>query len=167
MKKNDRLDNWLAAWDQASSSPLPVEYRAFFFCFNRGDYYEAHDVLEHLWLRCRDTNRLFFQGLIQFAGAFVHLQKHHLFPEHPTHSRRLGPARRLFTLAATNLEGYGPVHFELHLPALLSLGTQWSAIAADGENPLGLLPPPVLTLGAPEFSPLNTPALAPSVLLEA
>jgi predicted metal-dependent hydrolase len=149
MKKNDRMDAWLAAWDQEPSSYLPAEYRAFFFCFNRGEYYEAHDVLEHLWLQCRDANRLFFQGLIQFAGAFVHLQKHHLFPGHPTHSRRLSPARRLFALAATNLEGYGPVHLALNLPHLLAVGAQWSALAAGGKSPLAVQPPPMLSLDSP------------------
>jgi hypothetical protein len=31
-------------------------------------------VLEQLWLECRDENRLYFKGLIQIAGAFVHLK---------------------------------------------------------------------------------------------
>jgi hypothetical protein len=31
-------------------------------------------VLEHLWLDCRDSNHLYFKGLIQIAGAFVHLK---------------------------------------------------------------------------------------------
>jgi hypothetical protein len=146
MKKNDRLEAWLDAWDCDPSSDLPVEYRAFFFCFNQGEYYEAHDVLEHLWLQCRDSNRLFFQGLIQFAGAFVHLQKHHQFPEHPTHSRRLAPARRLFALAATNLSGYGPVHFALNLSQVLAVGNHWSTLATGEKSPLAVQPAPVLRL---------------------
>lgn len=148
MKKNDRLEAWLAAWDPEPSSQLPAEYRAFFFCFNQGEYYQAHDVLEHLWLQCLDDNRQFFQGLIQFAGAFVHLQKHHLFPGHPTHSRRLAPAGRLFALAAKRLGPYGPVHLALNVAHLLETGALWSGMATGGQNPLGQHPAPTLSLGA-------------------
>jgi hypothetical protein len=148
MKKNDRLEAWLAAWDPDPSWGLPAEYRAFFFCFNRGEYYEAHDVLEHLWLQCSDINRHFYQGLIQFAGAFVHLQKHHLFPGHPTHSRRLSPARRLLALAATRLRPYAPVHLTLDIANILELCTFWSGLATGEQSPLEFQPAPLLTLGA-------------------
>ena len=146
MKKNERMDAWLSDWDPEPSSPLPVEYRAFFFCFNRGEYNEAHDVLEHLWLQCDDSNRRFYQGLIQFAGAFVHLQKHHLFPNHPTHSRRLAPSRRLFALAAKNFGVYPSVHLGLDLGRLLELGCHWSALATGTASPLAFHPAPVLEL---------------------
>jgi hypothetical protein len=148
MKKNDRLEAWLTAWDPEPSSRLPAEYRAFFFCFNQGEYYEAHDVLEHLWLQCGDNNRQFYQGLIQFAGAFVHLQKHHLFPGHPTHSRRLAPACRLFALAANRIGPFGPVHLALDVTQLLETGALWSSMAVRGQNPLDHHPAPKLTLGA-------------------
>ena len=153
MKKNARMDAWLAEWDPEPSSPLPVQYRAFFFCFNRSDYYEAHDVLEQLWLQCSDSNRRFYQGLIQFAGAFVHLQKHHRFPDHPTHCRRLAPARRLFALAAKNLAPYPQIHLGLNLGGLLQTGARWSAWAADGINPLAFHPAPMLTLEPLATSP--------------
>lgn len=146
MKKNDRLEAWLRTWDPDPSSRLPAEYRAFFFCFNRSDYYEAHDVLEHLWLQCLDGNRHFYQGLIQFAGAFVHLQKHYLFPGHPTHSRRLAPASRLFALAAHRLGPYAPVHLALDVAHLLETGASWSSMANAGQNPLGQQPAPMFTL---------------------
>lgn len=75
MKKNASIQAKLSAWESSTDSLLPKEYRAYFDCFNQGLYYEAHDVLEHLWLVCQDANRSFFQGLIQIAGAFVHFQK--------------------------------------------------------------------------------------------
>ena len=94
-------------------------YRAFFRCWNEQRYYEAHDVLEQLWLKAssRDTN--YFKGLIQAAGAFVHLQKHFEQPAHPKHSRRLQPAVRLFQLAEKNLAPYAPVRHALDVSALL------------------------------------------------
>lgn len=51
-------------------------YWGYFKTFNEGRFYEAHDVLEDLWLECRATPLdTFYKSLIQLAGAFVHLQK--------------------------------------------------------------------------------------------
>jgi predicted metal-dependent hydrolase len=154
MKKNERMEAWLGDWDADPHSPLPAEYRAFFVCFNRGEYYEAHDVLEHLWLQCHDSNRSFYQGLIQFAGAFVHLQKHCLFPGHPTHSRRLAPAQRLFALATARLSAYPELHLALNLGHVLAIGAHWSALAAGAVSPLAAHPAPRLTLAPVGAEPL-------------
>ena len=82
-------------------------YRAYFRLWNEQDYYQAHDVLEHIWLQTTSEDARYFKGLIQAAGAFVHLKKHFEQPTHPKHSRRLGPAVRLFRLALENLSEYG------------------------------------------------------------
>src|SRR4051812_6479538 len=80
---------------------LDAHYLGYFACFNEGLYYEAHDVLEELWLAGRGTSTdRFYKGLIQLTGAFVHLQKN-----------RLGPANALFNLAKANLQQY-PGRFE-------------------------------------------------------
>jgi len=95
---------------------LDAHYLAFFDCFNRQLFYEAHDVLEELWLAdrrgpCGD----FYKGLIQLAGAFVHAQKN-----------RSGPACALLRLARANLEKYPPTHEELEIGAVISLIANWS-----------------------------------------
>ena len=71
-------------WEGVDARGRDVRYAAYFHHFNRGDYYEAHDVLESLWLEQgrKAESAAFYQGLIQLAGGFVHLRKHH---EHPTH----------------------------------------------------------------------------------
>jgi len=87
---------------------LDAHYLGYFECFNRGLYYEAHDVLEELWLADRrGPNGAFFKGLIQFAGAFVHMHKH------STMRPRLKPAAALLRLALTNFESYPGVHEHL------------------------------------------------------
>jgi uncharacterized protein len=93
-------------------------YRAFFRCWNEQRYYEAHDVLEHLWLNTDPDDDNFFKGLIQAAGAFVHLQKNFEHPVHAKHSRRLRPAVRLFELAEKNLAAFSPRHHALDVVAL-------------------------------------------------
>jgi predicted metal-dependent hydrolase len=121
MKKSDRISALVGELGADPAVPLDPFYAGYFTCFNARQYYEAHDVLEHLWLRTKGEDRLFFQGLIQVAGAFVHLQKQFLHPAHPKHATRLRPAVRLFRLAARNLEPYGPAHRRLDVAGLLRL----------------------------------------------
>lgn len=91
------------------------QYFAFFECFNQGLFFEAHEVLEELWLPQRtQPNGLFYKGLIQLAGAFVHLQK-----------GRLGPADALLKLANANLERYGPAHERLDVKGVLEVIRHW------------------------------------------
>src|SRR6267142_3870231 len=84
---------------------LDAHYLGFFDCFNRQLFYEAHDVLEELWLADRHgLNGAFFKGLIQLAGAFVHLQKN-----------RLRPAAALFKLSRKYLGPYTGLHESLDM----------------------------------------------------
>jgi predicted metal-dependent hydrolase len=109
MKKEDRV----AAFTRELSSNGKIDdrayYRAYFQLFNDQRYYEAHDVLDQLWLRALEPEIQFYKGLIQLAGAFVHLQKQFRRPTHPTDGRRLRPAWRLFKLAHKNLITFSPV----------------------------------------------------------
>ena len=98
---------------------LDPRYLAFFQCFNDEHFFEAHEVLEPLWLEERGRPKAaFYKGLIQLAGAFVHLQKHFQHPLHAKHSKRLAPAVRLFRLAETNLAKFGRRHHGLDVAAL-------------------------------------------------
>ena len=138
MKKNERISTYLETLGAKPYLALDPHYQGFFTCFNRGEYYEAHDVLEQLWLRTKDPNRNFFQGLIQIAGAFVHLQKQFLRPAHAKDGQRLRPAVRLFQLGLRNIEAYGPLHLELDVAALANLCRHHAAeIQASGfaRNP--------------------------------
>lgn len=51
---------------------IPDPLRRFAELFNRGDFWESHEVLEGLW---RETGSDFLQGLILYASAFVHVQR--------------------------------------------------------------------------------------------
>jgi predicted metal-dependent hydrolase len=118
---------------------LDAHYLGYFDCFNRQLFYEAHDVLEDLWLPDRhgaDGN--FYKGLIQLAGAFVHLQKN-----------RLRPAAALFKLALANLEKYPRSHKQLDLKMVYDLAQKWlQDLEREGfnRNPLTAANAPQLTL---------------------
>ena len=119
-----------------------AHYLGYFDCFNRRLYYEAHDVLEHLWLPDRHgPNGSFFKGLIQLAGAFVHLQKN-----------RLRPAAALFKLALANIEKYPETHEGLNTKAVCGLIQKWLADLESGRfalNPLTNETAPKLALELP------------------
>jgi hypothetical protein len=119
-KKAERMEAFVQSLGLSGAEYDPC-YLGYFACFNDQEYYEAHDVLEHLWLRGRDGNYAFYKGLIQLAGAFVHLKKQRARPDHPTDGRRMFPAVRLFRLAEKNLSAYRPVHLGLELGPVFSL----------------------------------------------
>jgi predicted metal-dependent hydrolase len=118
---------------------LDAHYLGFFECFNQQLFFEAHDVLEELWLEQRSGPKYsFYKGLIQLAGAFVHLQKN-----------RLRPAAALLQLAETNLQKYPAHHERLDIREVLKLIQFWKGELERGEfemNPLPHLGPPRMEL---------------------
>lgn len=130
MKKTERIAEMVEAMGLpcGGCNGYDPRYAAYFACFNAGNYYEAHDVLEDLWLRTEGRDASFYKGLIQLAGAFVHLRKQWEAPHHPTHSRRLAPAARLLRLALSHLDHFGASHHGLDLSEVRRLGTQTLAM---------------------------------------
>jgi predicted metal-dependent hydrolase len=125
--------------ESCQGKSLDAHYLGYFECFNRQLFYEAHDVLEELWLAQRKgPEDGFYKGLIQFAGAFVHLQKN-----------RLRPAAALFKLSSSYLGQYPAQHQYLDVQFVLSLSQQWIArleAGAYAQNPLEHQPAPQLAL---------------------
>lgn len=125
---------------------LSRHYSGYFACFHRQWFFEAHDVLEELWLAQgkNGANYSYYKGLIQLAGAFVHLQK-----------GRLRPAVALFDLADTNLSRYPAIHEGLNLAETRELMADWRRRIVQADfvaNPLTVSPPPQLSL--PDFAAL-------------
>jgi predicted metal-dependent hydrolase len=141
--KTPKIDAMLAGMEEISG--FDRHYVGFFRCFNQQLYYEAHDVLEEVWLPIRgQAQARFYQGLIQTAGGFVHLQK-----------RRLGPASRLFALALANFENYPSPHEGIDLDAVRGVCHQYrNAVLASDEkiNPYSREHPPQLALPSAELT---------------
>src|SRR5262249_41886773 len=94
---------------------LDARYLGYFECFNQQLFFEAHEVLEELWLGERGGARdLFYKGLIQLAGAFVHLQK-----------ERPQPAASLLRLARSNLARFPTRQDQLDVTGLVELIDSW------------------------------------------
>jgi predicted metal-dependent hydrolase len=115
--------------DEFRGRELDAHYLGYFECLNRGLYFEAHDVLEEIWLPQRaGENSAFYKGLIQLAGAFVHLKKD-----------RLRPAAALFNLAEANLKKFPETHEHLEIKTVLRLIQLWRERLEAGRfevNPL-------------------------------
>ena len=124
--------------EQFRIGELDPHYAGYFELFNRQKFFEAHEVLEHIWLKDKHgANGNFYKGLIQLAGAFVHLQKN-----------RLRPAAALFKLAKANLEKYPHMHERLDIAATLKLIAHWLAQLEQHDfhvNPLAQASHPEIT----------------------
>jgi predicted metal-dependent hydrolase len=120
--KSPKIDALLAQFEH--SPEFNRHYVGFFRCFNAQIYYEAHDVLEEVWLPIRgQAQAKFYQGLIQMAGAFVHLQKN-----------RLGPSARLFALALKNFEHYPVRHEGIDLDSVRALCRKYRQAILDSDE---------------------------------
>ncbi len=107
-------------------------YREGIERFNRGEYFEAHEVWEDLWHDCEAADRRFFQALIQAAVAAFHWGR----------GNGTGAAR-LYRSGRKYMEPYRPAYRGLAVDAF------WDAMAAHLAGALGEggtnASPPVIT----------------------
>ncbi|HEY1805613.1 MAG TPA: DUF309 domain-containing protein [Terracidiphilus sp.] len=61
-------------------------------CYKAGEYFEAHEHWEGVWLKCTEPEKTFLQALIQITAAFHHFQRSNLMG---TASLLRGALRRL------------------------------------------------------------------------
>src|SRR5207249_9182479 len=95
--KTDKVTRLIAG---IRSDKYDPHYLGYFECFNRQLFYDAHDVLEQLWLAARGTpNARYYQGLIMATGAFLHFQ-----------NDKPKAASNLLKTAIERLKPYGAVH---------------------------------------------------------
>jgi hypothetical protein len=141
MSKGERISQFVQALEggdpKSGSDAIAGHpyYRAFFRCWNEQRYYEAHDVLEQVWLGKTITpdDAQYFKGLIQAAGAFVHLQKNYEHPTHPKHGKRLAPAVRLFRLAEKNLAPFGARRHDLDVAEFREMLSRYCQAVIDSD----------------------------------
>jgi predicted metal-dependent hydrolase len=111
---------------------LPKALLGFVALFNRGEYWESHELLEGPW---REGRSDFYHGLILYASAFVHVQR----------GNPRGIVAQL-EKAERCLAPYRPVYLGLDVGELLSHSARCRAIVAahQGAEPAAwaaLIPP--------------------------
>lgn len=116
------------------SQPIPEydnRYLAGIVHFNRGDYFEAHEVWEDLWRECASADRRFYQSLIQAAVAL----------HHQRNGNQVG-ADRLFLSGRRYMEPFRPVNQGLDVDRFWK--DMESAMKRDGPAPRIELDPPAM-----------------------
>jgi len=88
--------------------PYDPRYLQGIACFNRQDYFEAHEVWEDLWNDEHGEAKQFCQGLIQAAVALHHLER-----------GNLAGAEKLLARSRLHLEPYRPHYRGLDVEAFL------------------------------------------------
>ena len=99
---------------------LPKALLEFVTLFNRGAYWESHELLEGPW---REGRSEFYHGLILYASAFVHVQRGNprgIVGQLEKAERRLAP--------------YRPVYLGLDVDELLSHAARCRAIVAAHQG---------------------------------
>jgi hypothetical protein len=90
--------------------------------FNRGRFFDAHEVLEEIWRPARGGRRRFLQALIQVAVGFHH------------HSRgNLAGARSLLARGGNTLTQYPSSYAGLKLDPLRTALDAWLEALAEGR----------------------------------
>lgn len=54
---------------------VDARFREGLELFNRGEFYECHEVIEGLWLEVRDAHRDLYKGVIQAAAALYQYRR--------------------------------------------------------------------------------------------
>ena len=120
-KKDHKVAALMEGIEAGEHDPHLVGYLR---CFNSQKFYEAHDVLEALWLKDRTgPDGDFFKGMIQFAGAFVHLQK-----------SRNRPAKVLFLRCTTYLSKYPSKFYALDVAGIIKLAKYNASFLEEFEG---------------------------------
>lgn len=88
---------------------FPSELIKFTHYFNRKKYFEAHEILEPLWIQSKGKNKIFYQGLIQISVAQHHLQN----------NNKIG-AKNLFLKARKKLKLFPKIHLNIQHQKILN-----------------------------------------------
>ena len=118
--KSPKIEKLIA---DCQGTQFPAHYVGYFKCFDAGLYYEAHDVLEELWLGSQGGDYFYYKGLIQVAGAFVHLQKN-----------RLKPAAALFRSSRRYLLPFRPSYLNFEVNQLLEMCAPYQKLSEETEK---------------------------------
>lgn len=124
-------------WCKALSVRWPDALVQFVDLFNRGEYWESHEVLETPWRRNRSD---FYQGLIIYASSFVHGQR----------GNPVGVRKQLAKVPG-KLDAYRPHYMGINVNEILRHGRVCTELVLSNPGLRGTaltaaIPYPVLTL---------------------
>ena len=92
--------------------------------FNRGEYFEAHESWEEIWLASAEPEKTFLQGMIQIAAAFHHYNR-----------KNLRGTTSLLRAGLAKLEGFPSRYHGIALESLRRAVRRWLASPDAGKAP--------------------------------
>jgi len=104
-------------------------------CYECGEYFNAHEHWEGVWLQCAEPEKTFLQALIQVTAAFHHLAR----------GNRLGTAS-LLRASLGRLESYPDEYGGIAVERLRASMRAWLAALDDAARNTGNELPPALVL---------------------
>lgn len=111
--------------------------------FNAGEYWEAHEAWEALWLEAYDDHKRWLQGLIQYAAALFHFERGFF----------ASGFQRLMHTATEKVAGYDGTTHGMDWPALQDALAPWidygRAVAAGAAFPEAPAPHPTIQVHGP------------------
>ena len=110
-------------------------YLAGIELFNRGEYFDAHEIWEELWQDCSSFDRRFYQALIQAAVAIYHFER-----------RNYGGAARLARSGKRYMERYLPEYRGLDVQEFWQQVEAYIALALNFADTSLPAPRPVIVL---------------------
>jgi predicted metal-dependent hydrolase len=99
-------------------------------CYKSGEYFEAHEHWEGVWLKCDEPEKTFLQALIQITAAFHHLQR-----------KNTKGTASLLRAALRRLDGFPAAYGGIEVEAVRESVRGW-VMALDQENPSTEFPVP-------------------------
>lgn len=110
----------------------------FIQLFNTKEFFEAHEVLEALWIETEGEEKDFYKGLIQCAVAFVHLDRNNF-----------RGATKLHKTACGYLNRYAPTYGGVNIQELLTAFEDFFSQHVREDHPVDLdtLATPLIVLG--------------------
>ncbi len=92
--------------------------------FNRGEYFEAHESWEEVWLKAPEPEKTFLQGIIQIAAAFHHYNR-----------KNLRGTRSLLRAGLAKIERFPSRHRGVALDSLRDAVRRWLTSLDAGKAP--------------------------------
>jgi predicted metal-dependent hydrolase len=117
----------------AKCSVLPSDLSHGIELFNRGEFFDAHEVLEDVWRAAPAGEKKFLQGIIQVAVALYHFGN----------GNSIG-ARSVLRRAFRNLSRYPEGFAGVQLAGLLDSISDWQRAMDEGTT---VPPPPKIVVG--------------------
>lgn len=90
-----------------SADPRMKEFLEGVEQFNKKEFFDCHETLEHLWMEDRSPERELIQGIIQIAVGYYHYLR----------SNRVG-ALKLLTRGLERIKKYGDICMRLNIHQL-------------------------------------------------